>query len=235
MIKNIIGISCILATCLFGCDKGSANVQTLITDDCGVTWQLIPVGKAIPTRLGVCQYKVSIPDYPMQGETMFKTSFKDRVLANVEIAYEYSIVDGIKFIGEAKYIGKANSESDDKANSAKQYESAENTVIDKRLREVTTELLINEDIVEFSQSEFEDKLFARANELLKDKGIVLNFLSFVPTPEEQTRMAIDAMTAARVYETKGMLDFGKQMAIAKAGAAQINVNAPVPVKETKPE
>ena len=35
---------------------------------------------------------------------------------------------------EAKYLGKINSDSDDAANSSKAYETAENSVIDKRIK-----------------------------------------------------------------------------------------------------
>lgn len=69
----------------------------------------------------------------MQGESKFKTSFKDRVLADVVINYDYSITDAKKFIGEAKYIGKAGSDAQDESNSSTAYEGAENTVIDKRI------------------------------------------------------------------------------------------------------
>ncbi len=222
--KMPLGIALIAAIGLTaGCARGSANVQTLVSNDCGVSWELIPPGKIIPARIGPCAYKVTIPDYPLQGETKFKTSFKNRVLASVEIAYEYSIFDGRVFIGEAKYLGKANSDVDDATNASSAYESAENAVIDKRIRETTTEMLINEDIVEFSQGEFEDALLVGVNERLKDKGVRLNFISFVPTPEEQTRLAIDMMTAMKVYESKGLGDLGKAVATARAGAPHIQM------------
>ncbi len=223
---HLLVLGALLAACtLNACARGGANVQTLVSDDCGVSWTLIPPGQTIPSRIGPCAYKVAIPDYPMQGETKFKTSFKDRVLASVEIAYEYSIFDGKVFIGEAKYLGKANTDVDDRANSSGQYESAENAVIDKRIRDVTTEMLIGEDIVDFSQGEFEDKLLGAVNERLKDKGVRLNFLSFVPTPEEQTRLAIDMMTAMKVYDSKGLAELGKAVAVARAGASHIQMNA----------
>lgn len=222
-----------IAAPMNGCDRASANVQTLITSDCGVSWKLIRPGESIPTRMGMCAYKVTVPDYPMQGETRFKASFKDRVLASVDIAYEYTIVDAKVFIGEAKYIGKANSESDDSTNSAKSYETAENVVIDKRIRDAATGMLLDQDIVEFSQAEFEDKLLEASNEKLKDKGVRLSFIAFVPTPEDQTRLAIDMMTAMRVYESKGLSELGKQVAAARAGATRIVVEAPSSKSEPK--
>jgi hypothetical protein len=164
----------------------------------------------------------------MTGETKFRTSFKERVLANVEIAYEYSIVDGKSFIGEAKYIGRANSEAEDETNASTQYESAENTVIDKRLRDLVGELLTNEDIVELNQGAFEERLLEEINKRLANKGVRLNFLSFVPIPDEQTRQAIDVATAARVYESRGLTDVGRAVMIARAGAPKVTVTNEVP-------
>ncbi len=222
-----------VASILSGCSRAHSNVQTAITDDCGVTWKIVKPGETIPARIGQCSYKVTIPDYPMQGDTKFKASFKNRVLADVEVAYDYSITEGIAFIGEAKYLGKANSDGDGKENAASLYEAAENSVIDKRIREVASEMLLSEDIVDFSQSVFEDKLHAAVNEILKSKGVKLNFLSFVPIPEEQTRLAIDMLTAYKVYESRGLAEFGQKLATAKAGAARITMTVPQPKTEEK--
>lgn len=222
---TILNVLLLLLSIITGCDYAQANQQTLITNDCGVSWELVKPGETVPKRIGACQYKTTLPDYPMQGEARFKTSFKDRVLASVEVSYEYVIADGVVFLGEAKYLGKQNSDPNDEANSADRYESAENGVIEKRIREAATTLLLEEDIVEFSQAEFEDKLLGAANELLKDKGVQLNFISFVPIPEEQTRLAIDTLTAMRIYQTRGLEDLGKSMAVARAGATKVEMTS----------
>ncbi len=211
-----------------GCSAAHSNVQTLVTSDCGASWKVIKVGETLPAMVGVCSYKVTIPDYPMQGDVKFKTSFTNRVLADISVSYDYIIVDGIKFVNEAKYIGKMNSDSDDKTNQSGAYESAENSVIDKRIREVASNHLIKQDIVDFSQGEFEDMLLLEVNKLLDEKGVKLNFISFVPIPEEQTRLAIDVLTAYKVYESKGLGDLGKQIIIARSGAAKINMNNDAP-------
>jgi hypothetical protein len=230
----MLAVMMVAVSSLTSCSYASANLQTLISDDCGVKWTLVQPGNAVPSRIGPCAYKVSVPDYPMQGETNFKTSFKNRVLATVEIGYEYVITDAIVFIGEAKYLGKANSAADDSTNASTAYESAENAVIDKRIRDVSTGLLINEDIVDFSQAEFEDKLLGQINERLKDKGVKLNFISFVPTPEEQTRLAIDMMTAMKIYESRGLTELGQKVTVARAGATKIDVGtAPQPTSPTQ--
>ncbi len=217
-----------------GCaDRAFSNMQTLYTKDCGVAWELIKVGGSIPKKWTKCEYHVTVPDYPMQGDTRFKTMFKGRVLAEVEVAYDYSIIDAIVFVGEAKYIGKANTDATDKSNSSGLYESAENAVIDKRIRDIAADMLLKEDIVDFSQAEFEDKLLAAVNELLKVKGVKLNFLSFVPIPEEQTRLAIDMLTAYKVYDSRSLAEFGQKLAIAKAGAARITMTASQPKADDK--
>ncbi|PST84159.1 hypothetical protein C7T94_05365 [Pedobacter yulinensis] len=221
------------ATALVSCDRAQSNVQTLYTSDCGVSWKLIKAGEAVPKGVGMCSYKVTIPDYPMQGESIFKSAFKNRVMAKIEVTYDYSITDAKLYIGEAKYLGKMNSDSDSEVNSSKAYETAENSVIDKRIKEVARNLLINEDIVEFNQNDFESDLLKEVNNLLKSKGVTLNFLSFVPIPEEQTRQAIDVVTAMKIYESKGLGDVGRAVSSARAGATKIDVNVPEPKTETE--
>lgn len=220
--KKLIAVLLTVAV-LQSCDYATSNVQTLYTSDCGVTWKLIKAGESIPKAIGMCSYKVTIPDYPMQGESKFKTAFKDRVLANVEVTYDYAITNGIQFISEAKYLGKSNTASEDQTNASSAYETAENSVIDKRIKEVARELLIEEDITDFSQSDFEDRLLTAVNKLLQTKGVELNFLSFVPIPDEQTRTAIDVATASKIYKAKGLIEIGEKVLAAKAGATRVSV------------
>jgi hypothetical protein len=222
-----------IAIAASGCSAAHSNVQTLVTNDCGVTWKVIKVGETIPTLVAVCSYKVTIPDYPMQGDVKFKTSFANRVLADINVSYDYMIVDPMKFVGEAKYLGKMNSGTDDDSNKSSAYESAENSVIDKRIREIASTHLMQQDIVDFSQGEFEDMLLVETNKILEEKGVKLNFLSFVPIPEEQTRLAIDVLTAMKVYKSKNLGALGQQIIIAKSGAAKISLSndGPPPAKE----
>ena len=54
--KQIVTILLIalMAMTLTSCDRSQANVQTLISNDCGVTWELIKPGQVIPSRVGPC-------------------------------------------------------------------------------------------------------------------------------------------------------------------------------------
>jgi hypothetical protein len=226
--KRLLFILCaVLAlTTLQSCDKSQANVQTLISNDCGVTWQLIPPGQTIPKRMLACELKTTIPGAPMTGESFFKTTFANKVKANIELDYEYEIVDPVKFISNAKYLAKSNSDGDEVSANSSRFESAENSIIDKRIKEIARNLLENVDIVEFDQSEFEDILQDAVNKDIESRGVHLNYLSFVPTPSVQTEQAIDVATAWKIYESKGLQEVGKQVISNRAGANNIVVNQP---------
>lgn len=214
-----------VALILAACDRAPSNVKTLHTTDCGQTWKVIKAGERVPSSIGTCDYKTVLPDYPMQGDTEFQAQFEGNVLVKVKISYDYEIVDGLAFIQEAKFLGKSGSaEAAAKGTNMSAFETAENVVIDVRLREMTTSSTLKHDIVNFNPSDFEDKLFEVANKELAKRGVHLNSITFVTVPDEQTRLSIDAATAMQVYKNKGLLEFGQKLAIAKAGAAKIEVH-----------
>lgn len=212
------------------CSRAPSNVRVLNTSDCGKSWEVITTGSRIPTNTGNwCGYNITLPDYPMQGGTEFLTQFQNNVLVKTSISYDYQISDPLKFINNAKFLGRMRAETSDDGKEASdtqaggQYEAAENVVIDVRLRELVTTLTKGEDIVKFNPSTFEDKLFAEANRVLSERGVTLNSMTFVTLPEDQTRMAIDAATAMAVYESKNMMDLGTQLVVARAGATRVEV------------
>lgn len=216
----------LVAFAITGCDRAPSNVKTLQTTDCGVSWTLIKPGERVPTTVGnVCGYNTVLPDYPMQGDAEFLTQFQGNILVRVKISYDYQIVDAVKFLKVAKFLGKAASTADSaaKGTAMSQFESAENVVIDVQLRELTTSSTLAKDIVTFNPSDFEDSLFKTANKALADRGVELNSMSFVTVPEDQTRMAIDAATAMQVYRSKGMESLGKELAVARASSTRVNV------------
>lgn len=216
------------------CERSQANVRTLISNDCGVTWQLIPAGQTIPKRITACELKTTIPGAPMTGESHFKTNFANKVKTNIDMDYEYEIIDPVKFITEAPYLAKSNSDADDISSNNSRFESAENSIIDKRIKDIARDLLLDIDIVEFDQSEFEDTLQIKVNQVLAERGVRINYLSFVPTPSEQTEQAIDVATAMKIYESKGLQEVGKQVIANKAGATKIEMSVKQPEnKESK--
>jgi hypothetical protein len=217
----LLALLCLVTFNLTSCSYAQSNVQTLITTDCGVTWKLIKAGETIPNTSFACSYTTSIPNYPMQGEVAFKANFK-RVKARVNASYDYDIVDPTLFIQEAKYLARKGSGTDE-ASGDSRFEGAENSVIDKRIKELSGSMLAAQDIVEFDPSEFEDRLLVEMNKVLAQRGVRLNFITFVSTPDEQTRQAIDVVTAYRIYTEAGIKEEGKAIIVAKAGAANINM------------
>lgn len=225
--KRIISLVFTFIFCfLAGCDRAPANLQSLQTTDCGVTWVVIKAGQRIPSTVGTCSYNTVLPDYPMQGDMDFKAQFDGNVLVTAKISYDYEIVDPIKFIGEAKFLGKSSSTAAKAADNANMngIEAAENQVIDKRIREVATSRTVKLNIVDFNPAKFEDELLAGSNEELAKRGVRLNSMTLVIIPEDQTRMAIDAATAVNVYASKGLKELGEKLAIARAGAAKIVID-----------
>ena len=222
----------LLPVTLTSCDYAQANVNTLVTDDCGVTWKLIAAGKSVPKGVAnPCFYKVTIPDYPMQGDSRFKVVFAENVLASLDVSYDYTITNPMSFIQETKYLGKTNS-----TEVGTQFEAAENTVIDKRIKDAVRGRLSKENVVTFSPSDFEDLLLPELNKLLQPRGVTVNFLSLVPVYDEQTAQAVDVATAMKIYTSKNLEKLGEQVIANRAGASKVVVEnqiTPAPVAEEK--
>lgn len=224
-LKRIWTISILfLIVILEGCSYAKSNQQVVVSSDCGVTWQKINMGEAVP-RPGVnpCYMKVVIPNFPMQGESKFITNLKDKVRTVTHIDYDYTIVEPLAFIKQAKFLGKANTDADDEAAIGTNFEGAENMVIDKRIKDVAKNLFVDEDIVELDQSELEDRLLAESNKILEPLGIKLNFITLTFDLDEQTRQAIDIATAMKVYQSRGLVDVGREVMKERAGATKIVV------------
>ncbi len=217
-----------LTICLQGCNYAKSNQQVVVSTDCGMTWDKIKAGDAIPKGVGnACYMKVVMPNYPMQGDSRFITNLKDRVRANVHIDYDYSIIEPLSFIRQAKYLGKANASADSEdALDNTAFEGAENMVIDKRIRDISKSMFLQEDIVELDQADLENKLLTESNRVLEPLGVHLNFITLTFDLDDQTRQAIDISTAMKIYESKGLTELGKQVMAARAGATKISIETP---------
>jgi hypothetical protein len=220
----IIAATAILAT---GCARTPSNVHVISTTDCGAAWVKLDVGSSVPKHTGnPCGYTVALPNWPMAGDAKFKTQFAKKVLSKATLSYTYVITNPLAFINEARYLGKMGGSLEISAESTgERYEMAENIIIDKLLREVTTDLTRELDVVDANPAEIEDAIFKKAKDALDKKGVTLSDLALVIENDEQTRLAIDAATAVRVYEAAGIGEVGKQVMAARAGATQITVNS----------
>lgn len=217
----------ILNAVMQACSYAKSNQQVVVSSDCGSSWERIKAGESVPVGAGnKCFMKVVMPNYPMQGNSKFVTNLADRVRATTIIDYDYSIVDPLAFINQAKYLGKANAEVDsDGALNPKEFETAENMVIDVRIKDVAKEIFLKEDIVELDQSELETKLLSSVNKVLEKLGVQLNFITLTFNLDTQTREAIDVATAMKIYESKGLSELGKKIMEARAGSNKIIVTS----------
>lgn len=222
--KNVL-IAVFALVILAGCDRTPSNVHVLSTKDCGASWIKLNVGSMVPKHpANPCGYNLAVPNWPMAGETQFKTQFAKKVLSNAKMSYTYTIIEPIAFIGEARYLGKMGGDlelSSDQVGA--RYEMAESIIIDKMLREVTTTLTRTLDIVDANPAEVEDAIVKEVKTNLEKKGIVLSDLALVIENDEQTRLAIDAATAIRVYDAAGIREVGESVMIARSGATKIQI------------
>lgn len=222
--KKIIALLFVLV--LAGCERVPSNVHALSTTDCGARWTKLTVGETVPKHpANPCGYNLAVPNWPMAGETAFKTQFAKKVLTNARLSYSYSITDPIAYISEARYLGKMKNNSLEISSDAtgSQYEMAENIIIDKMLREVTTEFTRGVEIVDADPAQIEEAIYQKAKTILDAKGIEIADIALVLENEEQTRLAIDTATAIRVYESAGIKAVGEQVIIARSGATKINI------------
>ncbi|WP_169728002.1 hypothetical protein [Adhaeribacter aquaticus] len=224
-LKRLWTLALLLLVILQGCNYAKSNQQVVVSDDCGMTWKKINAGDAVPKGgMNACYMKVVMPNYPMQGDSRFISNLKDKVRASIHIDYDYSIIEPLAFIKQAKYLGKANTDADNSdALDSKAFEGAENMVIDKRIRDVGKALFLQEDIVELDQADLETNLLNEANKVLEPLGVHLNFITLTFDLDEQTRQAIDISTAMKIYESKGLSDVGKQVMVSRAGATKVTV------------
>jgi hypothetical protein len=214
------------------CSYAKSNQKVLISTDCGITWEEVKAGESVPWGTGnKCFIKLVIPNYPMQGDSKFICNFDEKVRATTILDYDYSITDGKAFIKQAKSLGRANSDADDDIVNTSAFESAENSVIDVRLRDVVKAVLLKENIVDADQADLENLILLEANKILAPFGVQLNFITLTFDLDEQTRQAIDVATAMKIYESKGITDIGKLVMAARAGATKITVETKIPEKK----
>lgn len=226
MSKLILSILAATSLALAGCARTPSNVHVVSTTNCGAAWKKLDVGSTVPKHTGnPCGYTVAIPNWPMAGDAKFKTQFDKKVLSKATLSYTYVITNPLAFINEARYLGKMGGSLEISAETVgERYEMAENIIIDKLLREVTTDITRTMDVVDANPAEIEDLIFKKAKDALEKKGITFSDLALVIENDEQTRLAIDAATAVRVYEAAGITEVGKLIISARAGATQIVVN-----------
>jgi hypothetical protein len=219
MIKNLFFTSLIALIFASCSDHAQPNVYTIVSDDYGQNWELIPQGKAIPKSGFSYGYRrLVVPAFSMQGDNEVNAQFKGNVKAAVEISYNYEIFDAIAFVKGSKFV--AQSQTQDTIDMAR-FENAENVFIDTKFKDVLRALTGEMNIVDFDADDVEVSLLAPMNERLKGIGVRLTFMSIAFEPDAQIKEAISASTAMSIYKSNGMEQIGEKIIVAKAGATNI--------------
>ncbi len=227
--KGISQLSSIFLLILAGgflssCTYSKTNQIVLYSEDCGVNWKQVPVGSRVPAGTGnMCFIKETMPGYEMQGDMEYYVLFKDQVKVKIRLTYSYLIADPLLFMKHAKKLGKTNAETDDAQDDNQRFEGAENRVIETRIKRVTTDEFPKEDVVAHDINALELTYMELINQDLKARGVQISTFEMVPDFQPLTQQAIDAANADRIYQSKGMQDFGRQITLARAGATQIIV------------
>ncbi|MFA7284884.1 MAG: hypothetical protein WC004_03610 [Candidatus Absconditabacterales bacterium] len=205
-------------------DYAKSNQIVVYSEDCGSTWNKVNPGEAIPMAgINKCYMKEVMPGYNMNGDMTFYVLFKDKVKVKLYNSYDYEIFDPLLFMKEAKQLGKTNAPLDDPSYDSDRFEGPENRIIDIRIKKVESDYLVNEDVVNHDMNQLEEIFKTRINEELAARGVRLMNLEVYPDFEPQTKLAIDVANADRIYASKGLTEFGRQIAIARAGATQITI------------
>ncbi len=208
-----------------GCTYSKMNQIVLYSEDCGVNWKQVPVGSRVPTGTGnQCFVKETMPGFEMQGDMDFYVLFKDQVKVKIRLTYSYLIEDPLVFMKNAKKLGKTNADADEAQDDNERFEGAENRVIETRIKKVTSDEFPKQDVVSHDMNALELEYSELVNAELKSRGVRITTFEMVPDFQPLTQQAIDAANADRIYASKGMQDFGRQITIAKAGANQIIIN-----------
>ncbi len=208
-----------------GCTYSKMNQIVLYSEDCGVTWKQVPVGSRVPTgNANPCFVKETMPGFEMQGDMDFYVVFKDQVKVKIRLTYSYLIEDPLAFMKNAKKLGKTNANADEAQDDNDRFEGAENRVIETRIKKVTSDEFPKQDVVSHDMNALELEYAELVNAELKSRGVHVTTFEMVPDFQPLTQQAIDAANADRIYASKGMQEFGRQITIAKAGANQIIIN-----------
>jgi len=200
------------------------NQQVVYSEDCGKSWNIVQSGQAVPKgHMNRCFIKETMPGFAMQGSLEYYVLFTNQVKVQMDAAYDYEIFDPLKFMNYAKTLGKANSTADGAAEDNQRFESAENRVIDVRIKKITSDQFQTVDVVKHDINQLEEDYQKLINEDLAERGVRLTILELVPDYQSQTKGAIDAYNALRIYKSNDMEELGKQIMVSKAGAPTIVV------------
>jgi len=228
----LLAFTMMLFSSCFGC-KGSVNPNehVIVTVDCWNTMYAKKAGDALPRLLTTCDRVVVLPASLLNGEVNINAKFgKNRVSGSVNLSYQYLISDPIKFLGVAKFITSSKTIEDNKVDP-NVLEFAENTVIDKILKDIVRDYTPSMEASDVEESQVENDIVKIFSERCKERGIVIQSPSVDVNFSPQTQEALDVISAYKLYQSVGLEELGKEVIKGKASKTTINLPSPVNVQQ----
>lgn len=216
--KNFKTISILLMTLVLftfsACiPKVSPNEHVVVTSNCWNTMTVIKAGEVPPRMITNCDRKCILPAYPMDGQVNIPSRFIGDVKGTVNLDYQYEIIDPKLFIQNAKFV--VTSKTDDGSGSNKvsndNIEYAENSVIDKKTRDIVREYIPTVNPVDIDEGDIENHILPLINEVMAERGIKLSSTSVDVDFKQQTEQALDVISAYNLYKNAGLENLGEQV------------------------
>lgn len=204
-----------------GCRQIPANQIVLNSDNYGKDWRQLGKSETVPACNMPGCFNLYLPATTMGGDlSSIQRVGKTGESAKVKMRYVYNweIVDPILFVTEAKELRGGGDYTSDQA-----LEVIEGRLIDRHFHDISSQLLVNESVLNFDQASYEAKLTPAINEDMKNYGIKITGIGCVPEFGTQMETALDAAQALEVYKSIGEEQLGKEIIRATAGATKVNV------------
>lgn len=221
MKKSILAI--FIAVAFVGCKSMvNPNEWVVSTSTCWNTMTVSKAGDYVPRVYTTCDRIVILPATYMAADLQVESKFAARVAGQINLTYQWQIVDPIKFIYNAKSITSAPT-SDDKKIDPNALEALENSTVDKMLIDLIREYTPQRE-AGIDELKIEQDLYDLCKNKFKDRGVEFASLSINVNYSPQTEEALDVISALKFYELNGEKELGRAIIVAKAGANNISLN-----------
>lgn len=203
------------------------NEFVVVTSDCWNHMEVIKAGKTPPRLITACDRKIVLPAYLMDGTAEVPARFLGDVKGIIKFDYQYEIIDAIKFVSSAKFV--TSSQTDEKGVvDMNVLERAENSVIDKIIKDVTRDYIPTVNPVDIEESKIEVDILTPVNKRLEERGIVLSTMSVDVDFKQQTEQALDVISAYNLYKNAGIPEIGAKVIENQAGKPDLQVTVQNP-------
>ena len=199
------------------------NEWVVTTPDCWNNIFVQEAGEPIPRLFTACDRMIILPATYLAAEFSTETKFADRLAGNVQLTYQWRIIDPKKFVGAAKSIVSAQTSSDDQKVDPDALEAIENSVVDKMLINIIREFTPKVDALNIDELALEIALGDLAAKSNRERGIEFANISVNVDLSPQAEEALDVISALNFYKANDEEELGREIIKAKAGATNITV------------